>query len=50
MEFLSREEILDNLQKTFGVGSFHEVNRDEGTIVICFYADEKEDDDADEER
>ena len=45
-EFLNSEEILDNLQKTFGAGTFHEVDRDEGIIVICFYVDEKEEEDA----
>lgn len=43
-KFLSTSEILQNLEETFGVGSFHEVTRDDGVIVICFYADEPDED------
>jgi hypothetical protein len=45
MTFKSSNEILDTLEKTFGVGTYHEVERDEGVVVICFYADEPETED-----
>jgi len=42
MTFKSSNEILNTLETTFGVGTYHEVERDEGVVVICFYADEPE--------
>lgn len=42
MTFKSSNEILDTLETTFGVGTYHEVERDEGVMVICFYTDEPE--------
>lgn len=42
MTFRSSNEILNTLETTFGVGTYHEVERDEGVVVICFYADEPE--------
>jgi len=43
-KFKSSSEILDTLEQTFGIGAYHEVQRDEGVVVICFYVDEDNDD------
>lgn len=43
-KFKSSSEILDTLETTFGLGAYHEVQRDEGVVVICFYVDEDNDD------